>query len=79
LFIGGIAAVFSPNFWGYNSNILLVVDIFFLVETGILAMLIALELPIRHLRHSTDTTDKENATTNRGTSFNCPSHVITKE
>jgi hypothetical protein len=58
LLVAGICAIFSPNFFGYNSDILLVVDIFFLIELGILSMLIALELPIRHLKSPSQETEQ---------------------
>jgi hypothetical protein len=50
LLVAGFVGITSPNFFGYRADIILVIDIFFCIESGIVLMLAALELPIRHLR-----------------------------
>jgi hypothetical protein len=46
LFISGIVGLFSPNYFRHLANTVLILDIFFLVESGIVTMLIALETPL---------------------------------
>lgn len=49
LFAVGVISIISPGLFGNTRSIMLVVDIFFCIEGGVLAMLIAIELPISHL------------------------------